>query len=347
MKEKKDDNYSNDVMKEFIEGAGAVPEAEPVTDLGKVDLNRGYEEQQKRIAEDPRQQKMAALIDYHTISLESLPSEGRFYEENMTISIRACRVNEIREFSGVDESNPNDVIDKLGYILASCTKVHFGDRLGSYRDILDHDRLSIIFAIRELTFKNGETSIKIPVPANACKTPGCRPQKEVLFTRDMFERAKPSKRLEKYFIPGIGYKIQTKSQGEIFLAPPTIGVANAVREWAIEREGNQQQWDSNVAMIIPFITKEWRGLDKESIFRIATEISGWSIEKYSLVYRLIEELNFSVGMSQTFHAKCDSCGGELEIPIQFHHIDEETGKINAGIRDLFVPNLSNLSDELL
>lgn len=345
-----DKDYEESVMREFTggtEGAGETPAHEPVTDLGKVDLGRHKREQKQRIAEDEGMQRMAALVDFHTLDLTSLFTKGRFYPQTLTASIRACRVNEVREFSGVDETNPNDVLDKLSYIISSCTRVYNGDIPGSYKDLLDHDRLSILFAIRELTFKNGETVIRIPVPAGACKTPGCKPQTEVILTRDMFESAEPSKRLEKYFVPGVGYQIQTKTMGEILLAPPTIGVANAVREWAIERENNQQRWDSNVAQMLPFMIKEWRGLTKEKIFELATEVAGWSIEKYSFVYRLIEELNASVGMSPVIHTTCDSCGGEIEVPVQFHHIDEVTGKVSAGIRDLFVPNLSDFADELL
>ena len=193
-KDHNEDAYQESVMKEFAgnsykEEPEVQEQPKPETGLGTVDLARYKREQRQRINEDENMQRMMALTDYHTLAKETLPSQGRFYPENFTIHIRACRVDEIREFSGVDETNPNDVLDKLSYIIASCTKVYEGDMLRSYKDLLDHDRLSVIFAIRELTFKNGETRIRIPVPAGACKTPGCKPQTEVLFTRDMFETA--------------------------------------------------------------------------------------------------------------------------------------------------------------
>ena len=88
--------------------------------------------------------KMNSLVNYMHLPLAGFPSEGRFYRDDFEVHIRACRVGEIREYSMMDESNPNDIIDKMNYMLSQCVKVMFGNMPGSYKDILEHDRFYLI-----------------------------------------------------------------------------------------------------------------------------------------------------------------------------------------------------------
>ena len=78
--------------------------------------------------------------------------------------------------------------------------------------------------------------------------------------------------LEKYYDEDSRcYSIRTKHYGVIQIAPPTVGVVNIVKDWAINRTQNNKQWDQSIIQMIPFFRREWRQLDDKAIFNLATE----------------------------------------------------------------------------
>ena len=146
----------------------------------------------------------------------------------------------------------------------------------------------------------------------------------------------PSPELEKYYdIVNRCYNITTKSFGVITLYPPNIGVTSAIMDWIVKEQKEKHKVDASLAEILQFVIKDWRGLSEKAIFSKLTELSGWSTEKFTLVYRLIEKVN--VGVEFNIKTQCQSCGGDLEIPITFPD----------GYKSLFVPTISDIGDELL
>lgn len=350
-------DYEKDLLNEFAKGEQAenetvfpkTEETEPITDLGRVEIKSNPNGIGKGVLDnDPAIQKMQQLTNYVPINMADLPTMGKYYDENVSIYIRAARVAEIREYSMMDETNAADILDKMNYILSSCTKVMFGSLNGSYKDILDHDRFYILLAIRELTFKTGETTLRIPIPVGSCPTPGCTSQSSMELSTDMLERPEPSELLEKYYDEANRcYNIRTKSYGTIKLTPPSIGVVAAVRTWADSRTQNNKKWDLPIVQMIPFLHKDWRDLRDRDIFNLATQLEGWDFDKYTLVYRFIELLNNSVGMSQYVHTTCETCGAELRVPVMFQSETDDGTGVRGGFKQLFVQTLSDRLDELL
>ena len=324
------DNYEEQVRKEFesTQEPTETPKQETVKNLGRVELDKTID--------DPELERIKGSMDYVNIPLDTLPSGGRFYPEGTRISIRAARVGEIREFSIINEEDPKDIRDKMTYIVSQCTKVYYGNTLGHYKDLLEDDRIVLVLKIRELTFTDGKSSIKVPVPEGACKTPGCHPQESVDFDSSKLEFLKPSEKLEKYYDPiERCYNIQTKHFGTIKLYPPTIGVTNIIADWIREQQRDNKKIDAALADILPYVIKDWRTFSEKQVFTKITELAGWSTEKFSLVLRLKDEI--SVGIEFEIKETCTQCGGELSIPVTFPE----------GFRSLFVPTISDLGDELL
>ena len=324
------DNYEEQVRKEFesTQEPTETPKQETVKNLGRVELDKTID--------DPELERIKGSMDYVNIPLDTLPSGGRFYPEETRISIRAARVGEIREFSIINEEDPKDIRDKMTYIVSQCTKVYYGNTLGHYKDLLEDDRIVLVLKIRELTFTDGKSSIKIPVPEGACKTPGCHPQETVDFDSSKLEFLKPSEKLEKYYDPiERCYNIQTKRFGTIRLYPPTIGVTSIIADWIREQQRDNKKIDAALADILPYVIKDWRTFSEKQVFTKITELAGWSTEKFSLVLRLKDEI--SVGIEFEIKETCAQCGGELVIPVTFPE----------GFRSLFVPTISDLGDELL
>jgi hypothetical protein len=328
---KKTDNYEDQVLKEFEETQTSQETTDTVTDLGKVNINNTL-----NLENDPELKRITDTMGYINIPLDCLPSQGRFYPENTRISIRATRVGEIREFSIIDEEDPKDIRDKMTYIVSQCTRVYFGATPGHYKDLLEDDRIVLVLKIRELTFIDGQSSIKIPVPEGACSTIGCHPQETVDFNSSKLKFRKPSEKLERYYDPiARCYNVQTKKYGVITLYPPTIGVTTVIADWIRKQQAENKKLDVALIDILPYLIKDWRGLTDKQVFAKITELAGWTAEKFSLVLRLKEEIN--VGIEFEITEVCAQCGGELKIPVTFPD----------GFRSLFVPTISDFGDELL
>ncbi len=325
-------SYEDQVLMEF-EGTQKTEEPKVVTDLGNIKDNKPIED--NRFV-DEELSRVGRLRDYHNIPLDCLPSLGRFYPDNTRISIRAARVDEIREFSAIDENDYKDVNDKLVYMISQCVKVYYGNIPGSYRDLLAADKIVLILKIREITFLDGMSSIKLPVPSTACETAGCKPQESVIFNSTKLNFTTPSEDIEKYYDSvNKCYNIKTKSFGVITLTPPSIGVNTIVSNWIVEQAKEEKKIDAALTEILQYLVGNWRGLNSKSIFNILGELSTWSTEKFVLVYRLIEKI--TIGIEYELKERCETCGGEITVPITFPD----------GYKSIFVPTVSDLGDELL
>ena len=333
MKKEINESYEDQVLREF-EGSQVQEQEETkiITNLGNIKDNKKENDEYL----DNELLRVDRLRDYHNIPLDCLPSLGRFYPDNTRISIRAARVDEIREFSAIDENDIKDVTDKLTYMVSQCVKVYYGNIPGSYRDLLSADRIVLILKIREITFLDGMSSIKLPVPANACETAGCKPQDSIIFNSTKLDFTTPSPELEKYYDSvNKCYNVRTKSFGIITLFPPSIGVTSIVTNWIVEQAKEEKKIDATLTEILQYLVGDWRKLNSKSIFNILGELSTWSTEKFTLVYRLIEKIN--VGIEFELKDRCETCGGEITVPISFPD----------GYKSLFVPTVSDFGDELL
>lgn len=322
--EKDKETHKQNVEKEF-------QQAEGITDLGKVDNVKGTG---KTSPDDPEIQKIQNAVGYISVDLTELPSKGRFYRKDFELSIRAARVGEIRDFSTADEENIKDVDGKLNSILISCTNIMFGNTKGSYRDILEEDRIYIILKIKELTFKDGENKLKMPVKGRNCELSTCESQESIELKTDNLQFHEEDELLAKYYdSESRCYIIPTKKYGEIIMAPPTIGVMRNVTDFIREKEESGIKTDKSSLQILPYIQREWRGFDSKKIFSIITQFQGWGSGKFSIVYRLAEKMRLGVLPEMTY--SCNKCSGEVTVPLTFP----------GGIKSLFV--ISDISSELL
>ena len=302
-----------------------------VTDLGKVDPTRG---RGITSPDDPEIRRIQELAGHIKLNLSELPSGGRFYRKDFEIAIRAARVNEIRDFSTIDETNMKDIDEKVNSLLVSCTKILYGSQRGSYKDILEEDRIYVILKIRELTFKDGEQKLMMPVKGKKCSTSSCDSQESVELRTDNLQFNMPDDTLEKYYdSEDRCYKVETKNHGIITMAPPTIGVMRAITDYIRSKEEQGHPWDKSSLQILPFLQREWRGWNEKDIFATTTAFQGWSSNKFSVVFRLAEMMK--VGVKPELIYPCNSCGAEVTVPLTFP----------GGIRALFI--ISDISSELL
>jgi hypothetical protein len=302
-----------------------------VSSLGQIDPTR-----RRDIAtpDDPEVRRLNELIGHQRVNLSDLPSRGRFYREDFEILVRPARVGEIRDYSTIDENNMRDIDEKINSLLVSCIKIMYGSQRGSYKDILEEDRIYIILKIRELTFKEGEQKLMMPVSSKKCSTASCESQDSVELKTYNLQFHHPDETLEKYYDHiDRCFKIETKDYGVISMAPPTIGVMRAITDFIKDKEEKGQPWDKSSLQILPFIQREWRGWADKDIFAAITSFQGWDTGKFTLIYRLAEMIK--VGVKPEMVYPCNSCGAEVTVPLTFP----------GGIKSLFI--ISDITSQLL
>jgi hypothetical protein len=331
--------HNENIQKEFAESEGIVDTPSEVktnkegkiTDLGTVDTSRGSG---VTSVDDPEIQRIQSLTGYHKLDLSVFPSGGQFYREDFEIHIRAARVGEIREFSTLDEENILDVDEKLNSLLVNCTKIMYGNQRGSYRDVLEEDRIYLVLSIRELTFKDGENKLMMPVGKKKCSSGTCKSQESVELRTNNLQFNEADDLLEKYYDhQNKCFTVPTKNHGELTIAPPTIGVMRAITDWIRKREEQNLPWDKSSLAILPYIQREWRGFNDKEIFSAITSFQGWDASKYSIIYRLVEKAK--IGVKPEFIYPCEGCGAEVAVPLTFP----------GGIKALFI--IQDISSELL
>lgn len=306
-----------DQYKNMVQSTETQETIEEPVDLGRVNMER---------FNGTRAEDADFHLGYHTIPTLSLPSGGMFYPEGTEISIRSAKVAEIRHFSTIDEANVLDIDEKLNQILESCVRITSANKRLSYKDILEEDRFYIILSIRDLTFPEPESSLKIDHMSKKGE------KHEIEIKKEYFQYFKIPAELDKYYdSERKSFMIETKSFGTIEMTPPVIGVMQKITAYIKEKQQKGQKVDQSILQIIPYLHKDWRGFSDKTIFEFEIELNGWSNKKYNLVYTLAEKMKIGVQPNMLVQLGDE----EEEVPITFRD----------GIKSLFV--VQDIAGELL
>lgn len=302
----------------YIQAANQLSESARKDGLGKVNLNKHNEDINANM-----------LLGYQNIHAEDMPSGGLFYPLDIEILIRPAKVAEIRHFSTLQERDLFDIDEKLNNIIQSCTTIRTKSRVMSWKDILEEDRIYLILAIRALTFSKGENKLQVKKACDDCNT-----ENEIeIANQNLQFNSIPQDLMKYYDTTERMLNIQTKSCGIIKMKPPTIGVMHVISKYIREKDRSGENWDRAHIQILPYIRQEWRGFSEKDIFTSEVDFQGWGETKYTLHYRLAEQVK--VGVKPEVSCNCKSCGAEVTAPINFR----------GGIKDLFV--VPDITGELL
>jgi len=271
-------------------------------------------------------------LGWHNIPVSNFPSAGIFYPEDVKVQIRAATVKEIRQFSVVSDDDPFSIDEGMNHIMSSYVNVNIKGKISNFKDILEEDRIFVVLAVRELTFKEGENRMEIPYECNDCGHEG-----KMGFTNANLRPGKIKDDIMKYFdYDEKIFNVKTKSSGTLTLKPPTIGVMRVITDWIkdnTQTEGQRKRIDKGFVKCLPFIANDWRGFKKEKIKDIQVDFMSWDSTKYSTFFNVVDMIK--VGVDAECHDLCTSCGSEVHSAIMFP----------GGVKSLFV--VSDLSEELL
>jgi hypothetical protein len=312
-----EDQYKNIVQSDENTQSEEVQDKPVNPNLGKVNMERFANQ---------RAEGADFHLGYHMIPVISLPSGGMFYPEGTEISIRSAKVAEVRHFSTIDETNVLDIDEKLNQVVESCIRITCATKRLSYKDILEEDRFFIILSIRELTFPEPESSLKIE------HTDKKGEKHDVEIKKDYFQYFKIPSELDKYYDNDErSFLIETKSFGTISMRPPVIGVMQKITGYIKEKQQKGEKVDQSVLQIIPYLHHDWRGFNDKTLFDFEVELNGWSSKKYNLVYTLAEKMKIGIQPNMLVYLGDE----EEEVPISFRD----------GIKSLFI--VQDIAGELL
>ncbi len=294
-----------------------------ITSLGKAKFLQENEARKEYVDE------LRDNFSWKNLPVGNLPSQGLFYPEGTQISIRAALSQEIRNFSTIDETDFIEVDEKLNMIVEKCARIMFEGQRVTYKELLELDRFYIVYAIREMTFINGENKLQMQVDC-----PDCGGSDLVTLTKENFDIFDFPEKIRRFYDGDERAFIMTlKESGEkITLYLPTLGVTNFIKHYVRKRSQANKNFDKAFLNIAPFLFPSWRTLTDNTYDRMNEESFGWSLKKISAVINVVEILQNSVNPEITHN--CKTCNSEVKAPLNFQ----------GGVKGLFLYTFDNSGD---
>ena len=266
--------------KNFIENESNKNNERKTASIGKITPR--HEQIKSEVKE------LASKIGYKPIPLETLPTAGKFYPNGTKIVIKAASNAEIRHWSSIDERDESGIDDIMNIVINACVRISMEGKGASPKDLKEIDRFFLMFAIRELTFIDGQNKLYADIPGES----GGKRE----LTKEMIKYFKIPEEIEDFYDDDkkcfIFVNPQNPNDSFNFYLPP-IGVTSFLKSYRIQKERARQTVDQDFLKFMPFIVEDWRGLNVEKIERLQTESYNWSHWKISM-------LSYAVGLISNY-----------------------------------------------
>lgn len=274
--------------------------------------------------DDSLERPSMMMPGYIPITMSDLPSQGIFYPINTRILIKAASSEEILHWSLLDESSPVVLDENLNWMLEKLTQVQMPGKRATYKDLLDLDRLYIIFAISEYTFKNGENKIMAQVKHDNGDV------EKVQITKDsikLFEIPEKLQRFYSYDKRCFTFDIEGET---IDLSMPCIGLSKFLYDLRQSAEREGKSIDMDALRYALFIFKDWRGMTEARFKELSIDRRGWSVKKISLLSKFVDLMAGAINPQMTVMTSA----GEVTQQLNFQ----------GGFKSLFT--IPDILDEL-
>lgn len=296
---------------------------EEVEEVKPVTLGRAQKFQEM----DADDEVLAAEIGWKNVPMDSLPSQGYFYIPGTQVAIRAATVTEIRHWSTIDENDLLGLDDMLNFIIEKCCRIKIPGKPANFKDLKEIDRFYLIFAIRDYTFKNGENRLYV----NVSDEDGSDQKIEV--TKDSLDYFNPDEKLMKYFKQDQqAFDIQMKNGEKFHIYLPSLGIMTFIKNYIKQKQQANQSFDKTFIKYAPFLFSDYKILNQNSYDKSVQESFTWSLQKISVMDKLVELLSSSINPAIVYQT---SGGGEGRAPLNFQ----------GGVKSLFL--ISDIFDELV
>lgn len=275
----------------------------------------------QRFLEDAR--PLMADIGWKTIPLDQLPSRGMFYPEGTQIAIRAASVGEIRHWSTIDENDLLAMDDMINYVIEKCIQIKIPGTVTNWKDIKEIDRLYLIFAIREYTFKEGENNIYVNTEDGD----------KIKVTKDMIAYFEIDEKLHRFYNAErkcFSFELKTGEKFDLYM--PSIGVTSFIKAYIKSRQQQGFNVDTSFIKFASFLFPEYRSMTQAIYEKAVQNSSTWSLPQLSLMTNVVDMLAAGVNPKVTYTTPG---GAEMTAPLNFQ----------GGLKSLFI--ISDIFDQLV
>ncbi len=253
-------------------------EPEKITSLGKASISKTID-------------TMANESGWKLVALNTLPSQGLLYDDNIEILIKSAKTKEIRHWSTIDEYDPIDVSDKIAFITDSCCRLNAKGVMKNLNsnDILEIDKYQILFKIHRLTFPNNENTLKANIK---CSNKKCGKVNSVPVSDTNLKGFDfPEELMEWYSQEEKCFVISSEKLMDTFrIYLPTIGTTKIINEYKAlcKRRGIDE--DKAFNKIAPYMIPNWRNFSASDLIELRGQASRWHENKFIFLHKACEML---------------------------------------------------------
>lgn len=245
-----------------------------------------------------------------------------FYPQDWEFRIKPATVEAIRNWSTIDDENPNSIDTVFDEILKSCLSIKTQRGPLPWNNINVWDRFFFILLIREATMINGEKKVEFYRECSNCEV-------EVKFELNSLSLMYdvPEDDVMNYYdrdtrtwsIVPSDFDV-TYAGDYIQLYLPTREKDANIKAWAVSKLQEDRQAKLNHVFIkflpwmLPKISKDLT-IAKNQIRKAETEFKSWGPEMFSFMDNVLKNIMVTPGSNLV--ATCPSCGEEVTAPLQF------------------------------
>lgn len=256
-----------------------------------------------------------------------LGDRAKFYPEDWQFKIRPATVEAIRNWSTIDDENPNSVDDVFNEILKYCLTIVTPTGNLPWGNIRSWDRFFFVLLVREYTFVQGEKKIEF---TEDC--PSCDNAVTFNLTSQSLVYELPDPEVMKYFsqeeqnwmIDPNEYDVEWPEPVILYL--PTLEKDANIKACLIDRVQNNKKVDNVFVKFLPWlapkISKDLT-IAQRQIREYEVKFKTWDSEMFDFMNEVVN--NIAVLPSTKLIETCPVCGEEVSAQISFQD----------GIRSLF------------
>ena len=307
-------NKSNEeLMREYVESQ----ELKEAT-VNKVTPRKTSNLDVANEAAELRKQGKLNYLGWQPLDVKSLPSKGMFYPEDTKIFVRAATGGEVKHWSTMNVEDIVNVDEILNYIIEKCCKIsipgneHMG---GSWKDLIDVDRLYILLAIRDFTWPAGENELKIPISET----------ENIVILKDNIDFIDfPDEIMKYYDEEGRCFRLKFKNGKVINMYLTTLGVASWLKSYVQQKQNSKEQFDKDFLLYAPLLIENYRKLTTRAYEQLVETANYWGVGEWSVISHFRDIL-----LSKTTEPTLvytDAAGIENKIPLTFR----------GGIKSIFL-----------
>jgi hypothetical protein len=270
---------------------------------------------------------------YTEIFWETLPSKGLFQPKGARLFICSAKSEQVLAWSTINENDPASVNESINNILKACIEyIPTSGRTGSWLDLRECDKISLLFMIRDLTFPEPENKLTVNAECSE-DSKNCGTIK-IDVKSENFELVEIEQKYYKFYDENLRSFVFKLIDGTDFVATlPSIGIIKKITSYVTEKKQKKQTINESLINVLPFMFPDHRDFDNGKALSLEADMLRWDLKKISIVDGLIKILRH--GATTNIKSKCAKCGKEVVAPMSFP----------GGFRTLFL--LSNIDTYLL